>query len=166
MLSKAAQQYQFQLSCSALDLAARTRKKKHFEHFLLKKRVNAFRWAVHFFLNDELGKSGFQVIGRAPDRLYRGKFADYAAFAGHKLQLSADTIKSMTQYFHGPVLQKRLEEVFFIHLIRWQFARPLELSIVADRAQLLSEQGFDSQILEIFDARLSPRNLAILAKRL
>ncbi|MCB9660618.1 MAG: methyltransferase [Sandaracinaceae bacterium] len=48
-------------------------------------------------------------------------------------------------------------------LPRHALARVLELAIVLDRARLLDESGWRTEVVPLFSARTSPRNLAIVA---
>jgi SAM-dependent methyltransferase len=50
-----------------------------------------------------------------------------------------------------------------LSLPRNLLARLVELAIVLDRGAVLEEQGFAVRVLRLFDRRLTPRNLALLA---
>lgn len=50
-----------------------------------------------------------------------------------------------------------------LSLPRHALSRMLELAIVMDRARLLEEGGWRTQVLTLFSSRTSPRNLAIVA---
>ena len=62
-------------------------------------------------------------------------------------------------------VQAEVFAIFAAHLIRNAFARPLEILLILDRALWLREKGFETQIQAIFDRRLSPRNLSLIARR-
>lgn len=164
MISQAASSFGYQISPSALDLASRTRARKSLQHFRLKQQVNYYRWAVHLFLYHELGVRDFKETGRFSDRIYQSDFSQYAELVASRLQLGSEERKQLQRYFAQDKIQKYLHKIFLIHLIRWQFARALELAIVADRAQWLAEAGFQSQVIQLFDSALSPRNLGIVAR--
>lgn len=60
---------------------------------------------------------------------------------------------------------QRLAQVRNLELVRGIFRRPLELWLVLDQALFLSEQGFSVTVGEFCSAKLTPRNILLLAQR-
>jgi SAM-dependent methyltransferase len=52
-----------------------------------------------------------------------------------------------------------------LSLPRHLLARVVEVAIVRDRAAFLAEQGYDARVVTVFDAEVSPRNLAVVGTR-
>jgi hypothetical protein len=60
---------------------------------------------------------------------------------------------------------QRLAEVRNLELLRALFRRPLEVWLLLDRALYLQEQGYRVRLGQFCQARLTPRNLLLLAER-
>jgi hypothetical protein len=52
-----------------------------------------------------------------------------------------------------------------LSLPRSRLGRTLEIFIALDRALYLRTHGLDARVIELFPAAFSPRNLAIVARR-
>jgi hypothetical protein len=60
-------------------------------------------------------------------------------------------------------VRSETRRILLCHLLRDRFARALEVVLLLDRAILLEEMGFRVELLQVFDPRLSPRNIALIA---
>lgn len=148
----------------ALFLATRGRHHKSETEFALMKRVYAQRFALHLLLRRKFPSLGFVRAGDAPKRLYAESFAVYARDRLDRLRLDVGMTEAELDAFE---LSARPEtrRIFLCHLLRDRFARALELVILLDRALLLEEMGFQAELLQVFEPRLSPRNIALIASR-
>ena len=61
--------------------------------------------------------------------------------------------------------QARLARVRRLELLRHAFRRPLEVMLAADRALFLREAGYGTQLVAFCPRTLTPRNLALVARR-
>lgn len=148
----------------ALFLATRGRHHKTEAEFALMKRVNEQRFALDLLLRWKFPALGFVRAGDAPKTLYAGRFAVYARDRLERLRLDVGMTDAELNSFE---LSARPEtrRIFLCHLLRDRFARALEIVILLDRALLLEEMGFQVELLQVFEPRLSPRNIALIASR-
>lgn len=51
-------------------------------------------------------------------------------------------------------------------MLRFCLSSVLERAILEDRREYLRQNGYESQIVPLFDPEISPRNLAIIAHRM
>ena len=63
------------------------------------------------------------------------------------------------------LLEGPTDQVALFWVLRSQLAEPIESLLLLDRAAYLTEQGFDVDIVPLFDPTVSPRNCAIIAVR-
>lgn len=148
----------------ALFLATRGRHHKTEAEFALMKRVNEQRFALHLLLRRAFPALGFVRAGDAPKALYAGSFAVYARDRLERLRLEVGMTESELNSFEASA-RPETRRIFLCHLLRDRFARALEVVILLDRALLLEELGFQVELLQVFDPRLSPRNIALIASR-
>ena len=152
------------LTRRALFLATRGRHRKTEAEFALMKRVNEQRFALDLLLRRKLPALGFVRAGDAPKALYAGSFAGYARDRLERLRLEVGMTEAELNSFESSV-RPETRRIFLCHLLRDRFARALELVILLDRALLLEELGFQVELLQVFEPRLSPRNIALIASR-
>ncbi len=150
---------------SSLFLATRSRKALSIKEFTLLRRVNDYRFALDLYLRKEYPEKGFLIAGYAPKALYESDFATYAQDRLQRLHLRADEDAKLNAFFTSQEIQREIFVIFAAHLIRNIFARPLELLIILDRALWLEEAAWKVDIEAVFDRDISPRNLAIIARR-
>lgn len=150
---------------SSLFLATRGRKELSENEFALLRRVNDYRFALDLWFRRFFPERGFLIAGDAPKALYSEDFAGYAADRLKKLGLPETTPAKLAAFYEEAEIQSEVFAIFAAHLVRNIFARPLEILLILDRALWLRDQGFDTEIQALFDRRLSPRNLALIARR-
>jgi len=148
----------------ALFLATRGRHHKTEAEFALMKRVNQHRFALDLLLRRKFPALGFVRAGDAPKTLYAGSFAGYARDRLERLRLDAGMTEAGLDSFESSA-RPETRRMFLCHLLRDRFARALEIVILLDRALLLEELGFQVELLQVFEPRLSPRNIALIASR-
>ena len=73
---------------------------------------------------------------------------------------------SLQEWFEQKSIQEKIDEMFCMNIIRWQFGRAIELWILLDRACYLEEQGHKIKLGEYFDENISPRNIGIYAEKI
>ena len=103
---------------------------------------------------------GAEARGVPKDRVRQG-LAEVAALSLAKRGLSpataAELANASARAEHADASIRRLS------LPRHALSRVLELAIVMDRARLLEEGGWRTNVVTLFSSRTSPRNLAIVA---
>ncbi len=153
------------MSNHALTLATRGHTEMTFKEFLLKKRVKAFRYALHLYLFHERGITDFLSVGDEHARVYHGDFSIYAL---KKMgQISLDPLpreSELNLFFAQEKVQHLINKMFMANLIRWQWGRNIECYLLLDRALWLQEKGHQVDLVEFFDETLSPRNIALIAR--
>ncbi|NTX59698.1 methyltransferase [Myxococcus sp. CA051A] len=148
----------------ALALTTRGRHHKTEVEFARMKRVYAWRFAFDLLAKRHFPERGFVRAGDAPRALYDGPFAVYALDRLERLGLDPRMTDAELNAFEVSV-RAETRELLLCHLLRDRFARALEVVLLLDRAILLEELGFQVELLQLFDRRLSPRNLALIASR-
>ncbi|NRD57376.1 MULTISPECIES: methyltransferase [Corallococcus] len=148
----------------ALALTTRGRHHKTEVEFARMKQVYAWRFAFHLLSRQRFPERGFVRAGDAPRALYAGRFAAYARDRLERLCLDANMTDAELEAFEVSV-RAETRDLLLCHLLRDRFARALEVVLLLDRALLLEELGFQVEFLQLFDPRLSPRNLALIASR-
>ncbi|RKH65918.1 methyltransferase [Corallococcus interemptor] len=148
----------------ALALTTRGRHHKTDVEFARMKQVYAWRFAFHLLSRQRFPELGFVRAGDAPRALYAGRFAAYARDRLERLGLEPGMTDSALESFEVSV-RAETRDLLLCHLLRDRFARALEVVLLLDRAILLEELGFQVELLQLFDPRLSPRNLALVASR-
>lgn len=163
-LSQEAKRNPLELSSHALTLATRSHREGDMDDFLLKKRVKAYRYALHLFNLLELDSPDFLFVGNGTETLYRGDFATYYLFMMNRLHKEVEVnANRLNSFFASASTQNLLEKMFAMDIIRWQFGRCLEFYILHDRALFLEDHHFQTSLIQLFEERESPRNIGILA---
>ncbi|WP_163861648.1 methyltransferase [Myxococcus eversor] len=148
----------------ALALTTRGRPHKTDAEFARMKRVYAWRFAFALLTMRHFPERGFVRAGDAPRALYDGRFALYALDRLERLGLEPRMTDVELDAFEVSV-RAETRDLLLCHLLRDRFARALEVVLLLDRALLLEELGFQVELLQLFEPRLSPRNLALIASR-
>lgn len=151
------------LSIHSLTLATRGHKNDSKNAFDFKVLVKRFRYTLHLFHWHKRDVKTFIPMGETVPRVYYGEFSEYALprLAAHGIEASAQELNA---FFQEEWVQKECRELLYANLIRWQFGRALELVILLDRAQKLSDAGMEVDLATYFNERISPRNIGILAR--
>ena len=164
-ISNASKKYPLPLSKYALTLATRAHTGLTWEDYVMKRKVKSFRYGIHLFLYDVLGKKQFINVGDGKKQNYQGAFSVYVlsklSHLGIQCQIKASEID---QWFLQKEVQQKIDEMFCMNIIRWQFGRAIELWILLDRACYLEERGYETKLGEYFNENISPRNIGIYAK--
>lgn len=163
-VSRFGQAHRLPFTRHALALATRGRHHKSEAEFARMKQVYAHRFAFDLLARQEFPGRGFVRAGDAPRALYAGSFSGYARDRLTRLGLETGLTDAGLEAFARAV-RPETRRLLLCHLLRDRFARALEVVLLLDRALLLEEWGFRVEVLQVFDARLSPRNIALIATR-
>ncbi|MBD66237.1 MAG: hypothetical protein CME62_13585 [Halobacteriovoraceae bacterium] len=158
-LSKRAQKDGLHLSTNAFNLAARSYAYQTSEQLELKIKVREYRYMLHCYLYF-LGHREFIPTGQTKLKDYEMSFSKYAQkYAGDLIP----SLEKTQKYYNQKNNQEMVSEIIYTDILRGLFGRVIEAYIILDRALFLQELGHKLEVLEIFDRKLSPRNLAIYA---
>lgn len=165
-LSSLAQEKAIYFSPYALSLASRAHRDYDQKKFQQKFQVKKYRYALHLLL-EELGHKDLISVGHQKDTsIYYQDFSSYAQSALMRLNLKDLTIPSqdfINHFFNRFETQKQILRLSMCNVIRWRLGRLLELCLLYDRACYLLEQGHQVQLTTLFDDKISPRNIALVA---
>lgn len=147
----------------ALTLATRAHVKLDHWDFEYKSIVKNYRYTLHLYLHDVLGITEQVNCGNSMEKLYRSDFATYTREQLKRVNLTTnDSDETLNNYYNDPRRLKLVNQMILSAIIRGIFGRPLELYLLVDRCLYLQENGYEVQLLELFDEVESPRNLAII----
>ena len=163
-VSRLGQAHRLPFTRHALALATRGRHHKSEGEFARMKQVYAHRFAFDLLARREFPGRGFVRAGDAPRALYAGSFSAYARDRLARLRLETGLTDAGLESF-AESIRPETRRLLLCHLLRDRFARALEVVLLLDRALLLEEWGFRVELLQVFDPRLSPRNIALIASR-
>lgn len=145
---------------NALHLATRSYAYTTEVEVIQRRSVKMFRYALHHlgmkYFNDE-----FITLGNGKKEDYNGDFSSYVYKYYKKSQsLSKDEIET---FYKDESIQTVINENFYLDFIRALFGRVIEVYLLLDRALYLEESGVSPKLIQIFDRKLSPRNIGIIA---
>jgi hypothetical protein len=126
------------------------------EDYSQKFKVKRYRYALHYFLKDKINKD-FGAIGNGKKVDYNLSFSDYC------YKYSKETLVYSKHELETYFLQKLdfVEFVISSGVLRSVLGRVIEIYLLLDRALYLKENGQNPAIFELFDRKISPRNIAI-----
>lgn len=159
--SEVSKQSGFKLSKESLLLAARGHDTS-FESFEFSISVKKYRYLLHVYTKDVLGLD-FVAMGGLSHADYEKPFYEYAK---ERIQtvLNLDVPELELQEFsQNETNLQKVQEMIACNTFRTIFSRLIEKYIALDRAVYLEELGYQVSLIEIFDRKISPRNLALLA---
>lgn len=162
-ISKLAQKYNLHLGSQSFFLAERKTSLVAAKDIVQRRAVKRYRYALHFFLNDHFNLE-FTSIGNASQSDYSGPFSNYAKKFHRASELLDISNEQLDNYIISEEFNSLFNKYFLLDSIRSIFARVIEIYLICDRALYLEELGYDVEVFQLFDASLSPRNLAIFAK--
>lgn len=155
-LSKLAQDSPLLFSTNALNLAARCYQFQSKDGLRQKIKIRRYRYALHLYQQSK-GQSDFSSIGKTKLADYDDSFSAYVKKYANFTIGSSEEIESFFQNNLNEV-----EHIIFTDIFRLSLGRLIEVYLILDRAQYLVEHGHLVKVLEIFERKLSPRNLAII----
>jgi hypothetical protein len=144
------------LSNHALTIAAKGHSWQTAESFQNKIRVKNYRYTLHFLLLEKFGQS-FTTLGNAKSSDYSGEFSDYCfKFAPQTKELKKEIIDT---FYENNI--NKINLIVTAGTLRALIARVIEMYINLDRLIYMKEHGKQPRLIQIFDKKISPRNLAI-----
>lgn len=150
----------------ALTLASGAHHKVNLADITFRNQMKRHRYVLHFLLHDHFGVTTPVRLGNADPKSYHGPFAAYAREQLSRLGLTyAGSDEALNAFSSDESRQKLVDRMLAAALVRDQFGRVLESTLLVDRALWLEDQGFRAQLVEVFDGKVSPRNILLLAAR-
>lgn len=130
-----------------------------------KRQEKAVAWRLGYDnLRQHLGgKQRYRPLKSMPGSVWQGSFADFCALAAehHGIALPPDT----DWEYWLETGQQRRSQIRRLELLRRQYRRLLEWWLVLDTGYALEEQGYRVSVSSFCEARYTPRNLLINARR-
>ncbi len=151
-------QTNLKVSNHALTMAAKSYKTMTLKEFQQREKVKRFRYTLHFLMFEHMD-GGFVTLGNASKADYEGAFHEYCY--KYLPETKKFTPEFLTDFFTSKKDEYR--EYLCFGIIRSHLSRLLEVFINLDRCLYLKEQGYNVKLEEVFDRKLSPRNLCITA---
>lgn len=161
-LSSLAKKLNLELSNHAYTLAAKSGSQITPELFEQRIKVKKYRYSFHFLLERYFNYKDFITLGNYPKHLYQSSFEEYALHFLERLKLNLPT-NEIELFYNDEKLHQKIDFLLKGGVIRGTFGRLLELYILLDRALYLKENGKEVELVELFDSRISPRNIAIIS---
>jgi hypothetical protein len=163
-LSTVAKQNPLPYNIFGLTLASGSHYKSSFQDIFFRNQVKYFRYTLHFLLTDVFHRPEKIALGTCPPQLYDGPFAVYAREQLSRLGLELNwNDRELNDYYAQEKNQEQIKQMLAAAIIRDVMGRVLETAIMIDRALWLEEHGYESQVFEIFDPTISPRNMVLEA---
>jgi hypothetical protein len=163
-ISQQAKLSNIELTGPSLLLAARGIE-TDLDSFIFSINVKKYRYLLHIYLKEVLGLE-FVAVGGLKPREYEKSFEDYAISRLNTLGIKGeDHRKYLIDFHNNKKKQEMVKEMIAVNAIRSIFSRAVELYIALDRGFYLKESGYDSNVFECFDPKISPRNICIMGKR-
>ena len=133
----------------------------------MKKKVKSYRYGIHLYLHHKLGIKKFINVGDGSKADYQKDFYEYTLKKLEHLKIETKyTPMEIQKWWEQPSIQTKIDEMFCMNIIRWQFGRAIEMWILLDRACYLAENGYQIKMGEYFNENISPRNIGIFASKL
>jgi hypothetical protein len=151
-ISKHAQKNPLNLSFHALSLANKSNQYATRESWERRFKVKSYRYALHMI--DYHHNLELKNINQIHFSHYEKTFSQYAQLLTHK---NLDFNKLYKEHSESSIMKNYLK----LEALRLPLGRIIELLIILDRALYLQEKGHKPQIVEFFDRRISPRNIAL-----
>ncbi len=163
-ISQYAKMNGLKLTQHSLTLATRSHSHISFEEFLIKKQVKYFRYGLHLLLYYKFNCREFKGVGETKIKMYQGVFSDYVIEKLCELNIENHlTQDEINTFYQNESTQKLITSMFHANIIRWQFGRLIEIYILLDRGIYLLEKNHQIELFELFDEKISPRNIGIYA---
>ena len=165
-LSQFAKNLNFNFSSESLLLASRGHD-VNFESFEFSLKVKRYRYLTHILLKNYYGIE-FRALGKAAPSTYS---EPYINFALEKLpialgrNLTDDDISIIHQVELREDYKIEVARMIICNFIRTSFAKKVELLIAIDRALFLAENGYEVELVELFEPTTSPRNIGIFGTK-
>jgi hypothetical protein len=148
-----------------LTLASRAHQAANYQSFKRTLHVKSYRYKLHLMLYHLLAVTDFIPVGEVRSTNYNNGFSQYALGRLEYLKIEHSlTATEIEQFGSQEWVESEVSELILCDLIRWQLGRMTEIFLLMDRAIYLEEQGYRVGMMPLFDPRISPRNLAIVAQ--
>ncbi len=127
---------------------------------------NIYRFALFCLYHQVNGKLPVMKILNDYEYPHRAKALEFEAFLHlnyEHFKLPISIAEAMKMYQGGmEELAISMERFEFVRRI---FSRVVEVYLILDRVLYLEKNHFDATIVQLFDGRISPRNLGVIGKR-
>jgi len=131
-------------------------------------KILTFKFSFYHWLEKNATLSRFFSMSNSRRNLYKNDFAGFMRINLKKLfpQLKVPNDQDLTDFLDSEENQNLNDYFMAYYAIARYVGELLEAYLLCDRALFLAEQNYECDILEVFDSKISPRNKAIVAKKL
>ena len=128
-------------------------------------RIQDYKYSFYHFLKYKTGNFEFMKMGNSRRKLYDKSFSSFAQelYRENFPDLELPNEEEFTQFYKSELNQKLLNYFQVYYALARYIGELVELYILYDRACFLIERGYQVEIIEFFDPRISPRNKGIYA---
>ncbi len=148
----------------ALTLASRSFCEDKVKELKHKLKVRYFRALFQLLQIELTGDASIRTLGQTPKEIFNAGFEDYAIFHLSKQKIEACTDLQIKDFKERKDTQIKVREIIALDALRSLFSRIIELAIIIDRYFYLEESGRETQLFQLFNPKISPRNLGIWSK--
>jgi hypothetical protein len=129
-----------------------------------RKTLQAWRLGFDIWQREVRAVDGYLPTPSRPLSVLKNGFPAFCRelAALHELEVPA----TLCYEYYEQAGWRRLREIACLDLPRILFRRPLELWLILDRALFLREHGYSVEVGTFCERRLTPRNVAIRARRI
>ena len=132
------------------------------DDFIFKVKVKKYRYILHLYMKEKLGVNEFMGLGDSPPKHYALSFSDFVHLKLNPTDLKiTDSNDQINLFYESTYAQEMFKKIFARDILRWQLGRLIELDILLDRALFAIAQGLKVNLYELFDAKISPRNIGL-----
>ena len=126
--------------------------------------ASAYRFALDLLLR-EIGEP-IGKLGRPSRQMLEQDFGSYALQSLKNVDRDIFMSREeLNEFYSNTKHQTSIKRMVTANLIRILMGRPIEVAILLNRASRLSDNGYHVEIKEVFSQSISPRNLAIFARK-
>lgn len=159
---------EFTFNHRALASATLSFGKTSLEIYNYRLRIQDYKFSFYNLVFNKYQLLRFFPMSNSRRSLYQLSFNDFYLNCLKKYYPNLNSISSNdVETFYSSIKNRELNKYFKIYYaISRYIGEILEVYLLCDRALYLKEKGYTVEIKEFFDQNISPRNKAIIAKRL
>ena len=129
-----------------------------------KLKVKRYRYSFQLIHDRIVGEQKAIVLKTNP-KIYNDSFVNYAKQSLASLGLAEWSDVDLEEFFTDPETKLQVNKIIICGVIRAQLGRPLEIFILLDRCLYLQENGYQVEMIKMFNEDISPRAIGIYANK-
>lgn len=155
------------LNTRALSAGTLGHKRIPQDFFVYRTKILNFKYSFYHWLYFKHKKIHFTAMSNSKRSLYHKSFFDFTneVLTKYFPELTPPTEFELMEFYLSEDNQKLMHYLNSYYALSRYIGPLVESYLLCDRALLLQEQGYTTEIIEIFDHQVSPRNKAIIASK-